>query len=86
MADEELNKEVGEFVKGKIREIVKDPDTARKLTPDYLFGTKRLILDNGYFETYNRSNDAGGPARGSDQGVHGEERADRARRSTPSTC
>ncbi|MEZ5263751.1 MAG: hypothetical protein R2755_18715 [Acidimicrobiales bacterium] len=81
MADEELNKEVGEFVKGKIREIVKDPDTARKLTPDYLFGTKRLILDNGYFETYNRDNgDAGGPARGSDQGVHGEERADRARR------
>ncbi|MGE0732639.1 MAG: flavin-containing monooxygenase [Acidimicrobiia bacterium] len=56
MADEELNKEVGEFVKGKIREIVKDPDTARKLTPDYLFGTKRLILDNGYFETYNRDN------------------------------
>ncbi|MEL6984316.1 MAG: cyclohexanone monooxygenase, partial [Actinomycetota bacterium] len=56
MADEELNKEVGEFVKGKIHEIVHDPETARKLTPDYLFGTKRLILDNGYFETYNRDN------------------------------
>jgi cyclohexanone monooxygenase len=24
--------------------------------PDYYFGTKRLILDNGYFETYNRDN------------------------------
>jgi cation diffusion facilitator CzcD-associated flavoprotein CzcO len=56
MADEELNKEVGEFVRAKIHEIVEDPDTARKLTPDYLFGTKRLILDNGYFETYNRDN------------------------------
>lgn len=56
LADEELNREVGDFVKGKIREIVKDPETARKLTPDYLFGTKRLILDNGYFETYNRDN------------------------------
>ncbi|MFV0526498.1 MAG: flavin-containing monooxygenase [Acidimicrobiales bacterium] len=56
MVDEELNREVGEFVRGKIHEIVDDPDTARKLTPDYLFGTKRLILDNGYFETYNRDN------------------------------
>ena len=24
--------------------------------PSYAFGTKRLILDNGYFETYNRNN------------------------------
>ena len=24
--------------------------------PDYHIGTKRLILDNGYFETYNRDN------------------------------
>ena len=40
----------------KIREIVKDPETARKLLPDYYFGTKRLILDNGYFEAYNRDN------------------------------
>ena len=56
MADEELNNEVGDFVRAKIHEIVGDPDTARKLTPDYLFGTKRLILDNGYFETYNRDN------------------------------
>ncbi len=56
LTDEELNREVGDFVCDKIREIVRDPETARKLTPDYLFGTKRLILDNGYFETYNRDN------------------------------
>ena len=56
LTNEELNKEVGEFVRGKIRAIVDDPETARKLMPDYLFGTKRLILDNGYFETYNRDN------------------------------
>jgi cation diffusion facilitator CzcD-associated flavoprotein CzcO len=56
LTDEELNREVGDFVRDKIREIVRDPDTARKLTPEYLFGTKRLILDNGYFETYNRDN------------------------------
>jgi cation diffusion facilitator CzcD-associated flavoprotein CzcO len=56
LADEELNEEISEFVRGKIRSIVQDPETARKLLPDYHFGTKRLILDNGYFETYNRGN------------------------------
>ncbi|MGB5756325.1 MAG: NAD(P)/FAD-dependent oxidoreductase [Acidimicrobiales bacterium] len=56
LVDEELNEEVSEFVRGKIRAIVRDPETARKLLPDYYFGTKRLILDNGYFETYNRDN------------------------------
>lgn len=56
LVDEELNEEVGEFVRGKIRAIVRDPETARKLLPTYHFGTKRLILDNGYFETYNRDN------------------------------
>ena len=56
LADKDLNAEVGEFVRVKIREIVKDPATAAKLMPDYYFGTKRQILDNGYFETYNRNN------------------------------
>ncbi|MGI9614788.1 MAG: flavin-containing monooxygenase [Acidimicrobiales bacterium] len=56
LVDEELNEEVSEFVRSKIRSIVHDPETARKLLPDYHFGTKRLILDNGYFETYNRDN------------------------------
>ena len=56
LADQELNDEVSEFVRGKIREAVDDPETARKLLPDYHFGTKRLILEGGYFETYNRPN------------------------------
>lgn len=56
LSDEELNDEVSEFVRNKIRETVDDPETARKLLPDYHFATKRLILDNGYFETYNRDN------------------------------
>jgi len=56
LADEDLNGEVSEFVRSKIRSIVRDPETARKLMPDYHFATKRLILDNGYFETYNRDN------------------------------
>ena len=56
LMDKALNEEVSEFVRDKIREIVQDPETARKLMPDYHFGTKRLILDNGYFETFNRDN------------------------------
>lgn len=56
LMDKDLNEEVSEFVRGKIKEIVQDPVTANKLMPDYYFGTKRLILDNGYFETYNRDN------------------------------
>jgi cyclohexanone monooxygenase len=56
LVDKDLNHEVSEFVRDKIRQTVRDPETARKLMPDYYFGTKRLILDNGYFETYNRKN------------------------------
>ena len=56
LIDKDLNDEVSEFVRGKIRQIVRDPETAEKLLPDYHFATKRLILDNGYFETYNRDN------------------------------
>jgi cation diffusion facilitator CzcD-associated flavoprotein CzcO len=45
-----------QFFKDKIREIVKDPVTAENLTPKYRLGSKRLCIDNGYYETYNRSN------------------------------
>ncbi len=51
----EANETACEFVRQKIRETVKDPETAEKLIPyDHPIGTKRLILDTGYFETYNR--------------------------------
>lgn len=56
LSNEDLNHEVGEFVKDKIRAIVRDPETAQKLMPGYHFATKRLVLDNGYYETYNRDN------------------------------
>ena len=53
---EESNETLCEFVRKKIRETVKDPVTAEKLCPDYYVMTKRPILDDGYFETYNRDN------------------------------
>lgn len=39
-----------------IRRIVHDPQTADDLVPHYPFGCKRVIIDEGYFETFNRDN------------------------------
>ena len=54
--DKFSNETLSEFIRDKIRSTVKDPEIARKLLPDYLVGTKRQILDEGYYETYNRDN------------------------------
>jgi len=56
LVDEEINREVGAFLRSKIGEIVDDPATAEKLMPDHFYGTKRPILDDGYYATYNRDN------------------------------
>jgi cyclohexanone monooxygenase len=53
---EEANATLSDFVREKIRGIVHDPDTAEKLMPRYFVMTKRPILDDGYFETFNREN------------------------------
>jgi cation diffusion facilitator CzcD-associated flavoprotein CzcO len=53
----EANTVIADFVRKKIRQIVRDPVTAEKLCPrGYPIGTKRLCLDTGYFETFNRDN------------------------------
>ncbi len=55
--DQRANDVAAEFVRDKIREIVKDPATAELLAPkDYPIGTKRICVDTHYFETYNRPN------------------------------
>ncbi len=56
LTNKDANRTVADFLRGKIRAIVRDPETARKLMPDYYVGTKRPLLDNGYFETFNRDN------------------------------
>jgi cyclohexanone monooxygenase len=51
------NDTASEFVREQIRATVKDPKTAQLLCPnDHPIGTKRLILDTNYYETYNRPN------------------------------
>ena len=57
LLEPEANAIAADFVREKIRDVVKDPEIARKLTPTgYPIGTKRLPLDAGYFETFNRDN------------------------------
>jgi cation diffusion facilitator CzcD-associated flavoprotein CzcO len=50
------NEVVAEFVREKIRHIVRDPGLAEKLCPEYPIGTRRLCLDTGYYDTFNRDN------------------------------
>jgi cyclohexanone monooxygenase len=46
-----------EFIRDKIRAIVKDPRTAELLCPKtHPVGSKRLCVDTGYYETFNRDN------------------------------
>lgn len=56
MTNPESNETAAEFIRDRIREAVKDPDTARKLTPRYRVGTKRPAIQDGYYETFNRDN------------------------------
>jgi cation diffusion facilitator CzcD-associated flavoprotein CzcO len=56
LIDERSNAAAAEFVRGKIRSIVKDPKTAELLCPDYPIALKRPPLGNFYFEAFNRDN------------------------------
>ena len=56
LTDRQSNEWLAEFVRGKIREVVKDPEVARKLMPSYLIATKRQVMDEGYYEAFNRDN------------------------------
>ena len=52
--DQAANDTAAEFVREKLHEIVRDPDTARRLSPDQVIGCKRLCVDTGYWDTFNR--------------------------------
>ena len=52
--DHAANAEWCEFIAGKIRSIVQDPDTAEKLIPkDHRYAEKRPPFVTGYYETFN---------------------------------
>ncbi len=51
------NDTAADFVRAKIAEIVKDPQTAKLLQPNnHPIGSKRICVDTDYFATFNRPN------------------------------
>ena len=57
LTDPRANQLAADFITGKIREKVNDPETAELLTPKgYPLFAKRPPLDHGYYEAFNRDN------------------------------
>ena len=55
--DQAANDSAADFVREKIAEIVRDPETAKKLQPgDHPIGSKRICVDTDYYATFNRPN------------------------------
>jgi cation diffusion facilitator CzcD-associated flavoprotein CzcO len=55
LTSKEANDTAAEFVRSKIRSVVKDPEIAETLSPrSFPFGTKRPCLDSGYYDTFNK--------------------------------
>ena len=52
--DRKANDQAAEFVRNKIRSIVRNPEVAAKLAPtDHAIGTKRICVDTEYYATFN---------------------------------
>ncbi|RYI16130.1 MAG: NAD(P)/FAD-dependent oxidoreductase, partial [Acetobacteraceae bacterium] len=57
ITNRDANDTAADFVRAKIRGLVKDPAVAEILAPKgYPIGTKRICVDTDYFETFNRDN------------------------------
>jgi cyclohexanone monooxygenase len=55
--DKAANDTAADFVREKIAEIVRDPQTAKLLQPNnHPIGSKRICVDTEYFATFNRPN------------------------------
>jgi len=55
--DKAANDTAADFVREKIAEIVRDPQTAKLLQPNnHPIGSKRICVDTDYFATFNRKN------------------------------
>ena len=57
LASPESNQRIADYVRNKIRETVVDEATADKLCPtDHPIGSKRICVDTGYYDAFNRPN------------------------------
>lgn len=51
-----LAKSLSRFAKWHINSSLNDAELAKKLTPDYTIGCKRVLISNKYYPTFNREN------------------------------
>lgn len=57
LLQQEANDTAADFVRDKIRKTVDDPHAAEKLLPhDHPLGTKRICIEDEYYDTFNRDN------------------------------
>ncbi|WP_268967199.1 flavin-containing monooxygenase [Zavarzinia marina] len=57
LSDQAINDDLADFVRGKIRDRVKDPKVADLLCPkDHPIATKRLAFESDYFDVFNQDN------------------------------
>jgi cation diffusion facilitator CzcD-associated flavoprotein CzcO len=54
--DIEANRMAAKLYGEAVARIVQDPETAASLVPDHPFACKRPIIDQGYYQTFNRDN------------------------------
>ncbi|BBX45629.1 NAD(P)/FAD-dependent oxidoreductase [Mycobacterium cookii] len=54
--DIDANRMAAKLYGEAVARIVKDPETAASLVPDHPFACKRPIIDQGYYQTFNRDN------------------------------
>ena len=87
VTDEAANATAAEFVRAKIREIVKDPEIAEKLSPKtYPIGAKRHLRRHRLLRHLQpRQRQPRRPHRGADRADHAGRREDLASASTRST-
>ena len=56
LTNEDANKEVAGYWRDRVSEIVRDDEVLDRLTPDEIFGCKRLCAGTNYYEMFNRDN------------------------------
>ena len=56
LVNADTNQLAAEYVRNKIRTVVKDPAVAELLAPKGMLGCKRICVDTGYYEAFNREN------------------------------
>ena len=70
LIDKEANETAAEFVRRRDPRDRRRPRVAERCAPDLPFGCKRLCVDTGYYETFNRRTSRSSTSRDADRASH----------------